>query len=167
MYRSANNCTVFNAGLPGEAFLFFLSVSVLLNLIFPSIFPSISPFPCLSVPYSSPSGCCEELKLVKTNGGVPLPPPDPSLDEVLFLVLRSGMAALGVDDSRVGVGSIIGALGLMGKICPCGHRQTVGQRCVRVPAGVRACVFVGAPWVRYVPEDTDTDRPQCQRLKNK
>lgn len=53
------------------------------------------------------------------------------LDEVLLLVLCSGVASLCVDDGRVGVGGVVRALGLVGQIRSCGRRereQTGGGR---------------------------------------
>lgn len=46
------------------------------------------------------------------------------LDEVLLLVLCSGVASLCVDDGRVGVGGVVRALGLVGQIRSCGGRET-------------------------------------------
>lgn len=45
------------------------------------------------------------------------------LDEVLLLVLCSGVASFCVDDGRVGVGGVVRALGLVGQIRSCGRRE--------------------------------------------
>lgn len=45
------------------------------------------------------------------------------LDEILLLVLCSGVASLCVDDGRVGVGGVVRALGLVGQIRSCGQRE--------------------------------------------
>ncbi len=48
--------------------------------------------------------------------------PSMRLDEVLLLVLCSGVASLCVDDGRVGVGGVVRALGLVGQIRSCGRK---------------------------------------------